>query len=58
MEIAKKMKFSCDKATQQAAKNIEALYQTFIKCDCTMVEVGCHVPSMPIFMHVSFGVCY
>jgi len=23
----------------QAAKNIEALYKTFIECDCTMVEV-------------------
>lgn len=23
----------------QAAKNIEALYETFIGCDCTMVEV-------------------
>jgi len=40
MEIAKKMQFSCDKATQEASKNIEALYQTFIKSDCTMVEVN------------------
>ena len=38
-EIARKMHFSCDKATSQAADNIEALYRTFIKCDCTMVEV-------------------
>jgi succinyl-CoA synthetase beta subunit len=40
LEIAKKMKFSCEKATQQAAKNIEGLYQCFIKSDCTMVEVN------------------
>lgn len=40
MNIAQKMQFSCDKATQQAAANIEALYRTFIKCDCTMVEVN------------------
>mmetsp|Transcript_48132 Transcript_48132/g.75167 ORF Transcript_48132/g.75167 Transcript_48132/m.75167 type:complete len:425 (+) Transcript_48132:70-1344(+) len=40
MDMAKKMKFSTDKCTESAAKNIEALYETFIKCDCTMVEVN------------------
>jgi len=40
MSIAKKMNFSCDKATESAAGNIEALYNTFTKCDCTMVEVN------------------
>lgn len=44
LSIAKKMQFSCDKATAQAAENIEALYRTFIKCDCTMVEVGRPLP--------------
>eukprot|EP00960_Hanusia_phi_P060847 764651-Hanusia_phi.AAC.3 len=38
--IAKKMNFSCDKATNMAANQIKALYDTFIKCDCTMVEVN------------------
>lgn len=38
--IAEKMKFSCAAATLEAEKQIEALYQTFIKCDCTMVEVN------------------
>jgi len=40
LDIAKKMKFQTESATQSAAKNIEALYDTFIKCDCTMVEVN------------------
>ncbi|EKX37973.1 hypothetical protein GUITHDRAFT_160086 [Guillardia theta CCMP2712] len=38
--IAKKMNFSCEKATNMAANQIKALYDTFIKCDCTMVEVN------------------
>ncbi len=44
MHIAQKMHFTCDKATQQAASNIEALYRTFLKCDCTMVEVRASPP--------------
>ena len=39
--IASKMKFTAASATDMAAQQIEALYQTFIKCDCTMVEVRC-----------------
>ena len=38
--IAEKMKFTCAEATAMAEKQIEAIYDTFIKCDCTMVEVN------------------
>jgi len=38
--IAEKMQFTCAEATAMAEKQIEAIYDTFIKCDCTMVEVN------------------
>jgi len=38
--IAEKMKFEAASATAMAEQQIEALYQTFIKCDCTMLEVN------------------
>jgi succinyl-CoA synthetase beta subunit len=38
--IAEKMNFTAASATADAEKQIQALYNTFIKCDCTMVEVN------------------
>ena len=38
--IATKMKFSSQKVTDIAAKNLLAIYDTFAKSDCTMVEVN------------------
>ena len=39
-KIAQSMKFEAASATAMAEKQIEALYDTFIKCDCTMLEVN------------------
>mmetsp|Transcript_37492 Transcript_37492/g.85381 ORF Transcript_37492/g.85381 Transcript_37492/m.85381 type:complete len:431 (-) Transcript_37492:161-1453(-) len=38
--IATQMKFSNAKVTAIAATNLLALYDTFIKCDCTMLEIN------------------
>jgi succinyl-CoA synthetase beta subunit len=39
-KIAQSMKFEAASATAMAEQQIEALYDTFIKCDCTMLEVN------------------
>ncbi len=61
MEIAKKMKFTTESATTQAAANIEALYRTFIECDCTMVEVrrvlARHVALGRVQLRLVLGAC-